>query len=52
MIVILIFEHPVATTVCIDLCMLDGARLHIHLLIAYLLHLVSVCLLNEGLDRV
>ena len=52
MIVILILEHPMASTVCIYLCMLDGARLHIHLLVAYLLHLVSVRLLNKGLDRV
>ena len=36
----------------IQLCMLDSARLHIQLLVVYLLHLISVRLFDEGLDSV
>ena len=39
-------------TMSVQLCMLDSARLHIQLLVVYLLHLISIRLFDEGFDSV
>ena len=36
----------------INLGLLNSASLHVHLLVGYLLHLVPICLFNEGLNRI
>jgi len=54
--VLLGLRHLVLTkdgyAVSVQLSLLDGTSLHVHLLVVNLLHLISICLFYKGLDRI